>query len=946
MLPDKAYRFAPTLSAEFLRSLRHLAQPFSFELVCAYGTAHFQLSCPPNCVDEVRRMLSISHPGFGVEVNSFAESVAAGSAADGIVGSFEPSLSFMESCPMSPCEPLQSSASGVDPYAHLLSFLESRVKGLFAFQVCFSPLPDSFVKRVITEAAMHADEDFIENGPARWESTESYFRTMLDDLRWPQIRSQNRGGDMQFVEKNLLRKLPAWRSFVRLVVSDPTLLEDAKGAFLRCFETPYQRFASSWPMKSPELLRRTQWWSILGTDELASFVHVPTTETLPNWVVGASGGGNCPTFMIKEHGMRIGTVEYRGRRSAVALPDDIRERHLYLVGKSRSGKSTVELNLICQDVANGEGVGVIDPHGDLAEDALARIPASRVEDSIYFDAGDKECPIPINVMQARTDEEVRIVAEDLVVSFRRMSETWGERMESLLRFTMHTLLRVKDTTLLDVYRMLSNAGYRERILSQVKVPVLLEFWREQFPKFPRDAAQPILSRMSELVLSPTLSAILGQTQGALDFSDVVENQMVFIANLGKLGEDEKKFLGSLLVSQIQLAIMRRAAQRRDARKPFYLYVDEFQNFTTSAFEKILSEAGKFRLSLTMAHQFTSQLDDNLRKAIIGNVGTTIVFSLGKDDAAYFRSELGGFTPEEVTNLDVRAHEALCRPLRSGDTFKFTTLPPCPVPEPSNAEAIVERTRRIYGRPMPQDFPGSNQADSVGSLQAGPASTAGQLVAAGTKTFETNREKILHYLSLAEYLSTPQLLALGYRHLEATARAAAASRDLRKLLDEGLVHRLPTRIDRCQIYAVSASAKPTAHNLAVRDLFVKIMTSDCVIDRVAFAPRLGGLTPDLAVTFTGSDGRATQTLWEYDAGTEGMSEILSKLRRYEAQRNGHRIIFVVHSPERAAQFLTAFTGSDIIVAERDAFGTLGDAAFRLEAQAEAKPFLAFLAPNNQ
>jgi len=347
-------------------------------------------------------------------------------------------------------------------------------------------------------------------------------------------------------------------------------------------------------------------------------------------------------------------------------------------------------------------------------------------------------------------------------------------MEAILRYALHTLLRAGSATLLDVPKLLRNESYRREILSRVTESALREFWEEQFPKLPRDAIQPILSRMSEFELSRPLAALLGSTREGVDFTDVIQNKKVFIANLGGLGEDEKKLLGSLLVSQIQLAIMRRAKILIHERVPFFLYVDEFQDFTTSAFEKILSEAGKFRLSLTLAHQFVSQLDDRLRKAIIGNVGTTILFSLGRDDAQYFRSELGSFTPEDVTNLDVRAHEAICRPLRSGDTFKFVTLPPPPLPERSYADDIITRTRQRYGSVSTSArVEGVGQNDQPAAQEVTHQGINGSATASALPPASaTQKSKILHYLSLAAYLTTPQLLLLVYAHLPEQARSAA------------------------------------------------------------------------------------------------------------------------------------------------------------------------------
>lgn len=612
----------------------------------------------------------------------------------------------------------------------------------------------------------------------------------------------------------------------------------------------------------------------------------------------------------------------------VRVPTEMRDRSLYIVGKTRSGKSTLLLNLMHQDIRAGHGVGLIDPHGDLAQDLLARVPENRASDTIYVDAADTDHHVPIDLFRTQTDREVGILAADLLVAFRRLSDSWGERMEAILRYAFHTLLRAGSATLLDVPKLLRNECYRRQILSRVTESALIEFWEEQFPKLPRDAIQPILSRMSEFELSRPLAALLGSAGEGVDFTDVIQNKKIFIANLGGLGEDEKKLLGSLLVSQIQLAIMRRAEIPIHERVPFFLYVDEFQNFTTSAFEKILSEAGKFRLSLTLAHQFVSQLDDRLRKAIIGNVGTTILFSLGRDDAQYFRSELGSFTAEDVTNLDVRAHEAICRPLRSGDTFKFVTLPPPPLPERSFADEIITRTRERY-RPatsVHDDGPNQNERPAArGETRHGV--NGGATACALPPASATQKSKILHYLSLAAYLTTPQVLLLVYAHLPEQARSAAAARDLKKLVADGKIHKCADRFGRHHIYAISPAVRPTAHNLGVRDIFVKIVRSDMRISEVVFSPRFPGLTPDMAVTFVLPDGSTVATLWEYDTGTEGLAEIEDKMGRYEAYRSSHRVTFVAGTPERLAQLLKIRRDSFIQFTDAASLQTLQDPVFQ-------------------
>lgn len=428
----------------------------------------------------------------------------------------------------------------------------------------------------------------------------------------------------------------------------------------------------------------------------------------------ANSKAGFPPQLYTEGEVCLGQSHARGQTVGVMLPESVRDRHVYLVGKTRSGKSTLLFNIALQDIERGAGVAVIDPHGDLAEDLLEHIPEGRLDDTIYFDASDKQHPIALSILNAQSDEEVGLLADDLMVTFKRLSESWGERMETILRYTFHTLLRAPGSTFIDIQHILQNERFRQQVVGQVRFPLVTEFWQHQFPQLPKDANQPILNRMSKFVLSPTLCAMLSSAHSRLDFYEVIQGGKVLLVNLasGRIGEDNAKLLGSLIVSQLQLAVMRRAVLPREQRLPFYLFVDEFQNFTTSAFEKILSEAGKYKLSLTLAHQYISQLPESLRHAILGNVGTLIMFPVGQHDANALKSELGEFEPADLTNLSTQAHEVLCRPAtQSRDTFKFMTLAPPEKPAESFAASVIERTRKRYAstervgvRWIPQDAP--------------------------------------------------------------------------------------------------------------------------------------------------------------------------------------------------------------------------------------------------
>ena len=619
----------------------------------------------------------------------------------------------------------------------------------------------------------------------------------------------------------------------------------------------------------------------------------------------------------------------------VSVPYDVRSKHVYIVGKSGSGKSTLIANMAAQDIARGYGVCVIDPHGDLAEDILYYIPEEREKDTIYFNVADTTFPIPLNIMAAENDAEQNLLADDLLVTFKRLSESsWGERMENILRYTIHTLLASPGATFLDIQTLLQNPDYRKTLLSKLKNPILQDFWQHQFPSLPKDAAQPILNRMSKFSLSPALAGILSGGTPALDFFRLIQENKILIVNLakGKVGEDNAKLLGSILVSQIQLAIMRRANLPKSARTPFMLYVDEFQNFTTSAFETILSEARKYQLCLTLAHQYITQIDPNIKNAILGNVGTMVVFPLAENDASPLRHELGMYDARSVAALDARRHEALYRPATSAsETVKFTTLPPAPKIR-DTIKPIVFATRYLYrkdGSPRPHsrpvDFPEPEpQAETNAPPPKPPAPEQQQHeppppptarpsesnlhktpAAAPSLEALSREEQILFYLSEAHYLSTRQITALVFSDIESPAfRKKKTSTVLSALEKDKQIHSLI--FEREKIWYAGRKPSVRRHDVYVRDIFVAIKHAGYQTREIKFFHTLSAaelFNPDLSVTFAASDQTEIKTLWEFDNNTEGDEILLKKIERYRSLVDQTKIIFVFSEPARIQKLKT-------------------------------------------
>lgn len=384
----------------------------------------------------------------------------------------------------------------------------------------------------------------------------------------------------------------------------------------------------------------------------------------------------------------------------VSLPAVDRLSHTYVIGKTGTGKSTLLRSLILQDIHAGRGVGLIDPHGDLAESLLASIPPHRLADVVYFNAADTEYPLAWNVLKNKEGMSSALVASGIVSAFKAIwKDSWGPRLEYLLYAAVASLLECENTSLLGVSRILSDKHYRAWVLKQVRDPGLLLFWQNEFEKyderFIREAIAPVQNKVGQLLLAPHVRNIFGQVQSKISMRFVMDNRRIFIANLAKgvIGDDKANLLGALLVSAFQNAAMSRAGTPEAKRVDFHLVIDEFQNFSTEAFASILSEARKYKLGLTVAHQYIEQMSEQVRAAVFGNIGTMIAFRVGESDAAHLAREFGNdMVPSMLA--DLANYDAYVRPLAKttqAEPVRITTLAP-DMQDHGTRETIVRHSR--------------------------------------------------------------------------------------------------------------------------------------------------------------------------------------------------------------------------------------------------------------
>lgn len=396
---------------------------------------------------------------------------------------------------------------------------------------------------------------------------------------------------------------------------------------------------------------------------------------------------------------------YRNEFKKFGIKLDDRRRHMYLIGKTGMGKSTILENMIVDDIRAGNGVAVVDPHGDLAEKIIRYIPSSRINEVIYFNPSDINYPIAFNVVEQVEPHLRHLVASGLIGVFQKLwADSWGPRLEYILRNTILAILDFPGSTLLGVVRMLSDKNYRKRVVANIKDPVVKAFWEKEFSgyadKFASEAVSPIQNKVGQFLSSSLMRNVIGQVKSSIDIRDIMDNGKILIMNLskGRIGEDNSALLGAMMITKIQLAAMSRVDVPEKNRRDFYLYIDEFQNFSTDSFANILSEARKYRLNLILAHQYIEQLSEKVKPAVFGNVGTMIVFRVGAIDAEELVKEFTPtFTEEDLVNLP--KYEMYLKLMIDGissSPFSAAGLPPLREDEETgNEQKVIDYSREKY-----------------------------------------------------------------------------------------------------------------------------------------------------------------------------------------------------------------------------------------------------------
>ncbi len=517
---------------------------------------------------------------------------------------------------------------------------------------------------------------------------------------------------------------PGFKTSVRLISSTKkslTELSSAFGVFTRSdgnhFTTKKHGILNRNNTIPDSLNRGVSGQDILNILELATIWHLPSEkikttgiawgtkvlseppENLPNAITASEEDKLHVNFFAK-------TI-YKNRDTIFGIKDEDRRRHIWAIGKTGTGKSTLIANMAIDDLKKDRGLAIIDPHGDLCDIVLNYIPKRRINDVVYFNPSDINNPIVINPLEVTNKEEAELVVSGIVSIFNKIfGFSWGPRLEYILRNALSTLAMVPNTTLKDVITLLTNKSYREKIVSSISDESMIAYWRDEFDKMPerlqQEAISPILNKVGQFVTSPLIRTVIGQSKSSIKLDDIMNDGKILLANLsqGRLGEDNAALLGAMIITKFQLAAMHRVSLSEERRKDFYLYVDEFQNFATGSFIKIMSEARKYRLDIMLANQYMAQIPTEVTQAILGNAGTLMTFAVGANDADILNKEFAEvFDSQDLINLG--KYQIATKMTIDGQItrpFVATTLP-LPISSNLNREKVIAASRQHWSRKL-------------------------------------------------------------------------------------------------------------------------------------------------------------------------------------------------------------------------------------------------------
>lgn len=680
----------------FLKPAEHI----SFEIVAKREDIRFYVSCSHHLMDLVEKQIHGAYPGADIkeidEYNIFSE---------------QGKVAFVSLVPKgAPYMPIRIFRDlPVDPLSSITSVLAKMQEGEgAAIQILIQPTGGKW---------RSLGQKFI-SGIKKNEANPEKANFSVDHKTLEQVE--------QKISK------PGFNVVVRIVVSSHD--QEQAEAHLHNIEASFHQYASE--QNHFDKVRRIlkvlfmkdfvyrffpifnfpffKQFGVLNSDELATLFHMPNKSIETAHIYWLNAKRAPAPSQIPSEGLYIGKSRYRGVERKIFIGEDDRRRHMYIIGKTGTGKSQLLEEMIIQDIEAGKGVGVVDPHGELIMGVLKRIPPSRAEDVIYFDPADTERPLGLNMLEATTEEQKHFVVTSIVGLMYKLYDPMktgiiGPRFEHAIRNAMLTVMSEPGNTFIEVVRVLTDSAFVQELLPKVQDPIIRRYWTDQIAQtsdfHKSEVLDYIVSKFGRFVTNKLMRNIIGQSESSFNFRKVMDDKKILLCNLSKgtLGEENSNFLGLILVPRILLAALSRQDMPEEQREDFYLYVDEFQNFATPDFAQILSEARKYRLNLIVANQFIGQMDEEVKNAIFGNVGTVASFRVGVTDANYLQHE---FTPtfNEVDLINIDKFNAYVKTTVKNEPVKPFSMDLTKNMDEVNrkksvqvAKAIVQLSRLKFGR---------------------------------------------------------------------------------------------------------------------------------------------------------------------------------------------------------------------------------------------------------
>ncbi len=674
-----------TAAEHFLLSLAGHSRVLSFEILGLPDSIHIQIVCDERDADSVEDQLQAFFPDSVVSrhTEGLSEAWEGAGGSETVVAEFGLDREFM--LPLAPLKNFNN-----DPLVGVTGALSGVRAGEVALlQVLFQPVSRPWAESIL-RSVVFCDgtpffcgvRDFV--GPAKLKIAKPLYGVVIRTA----CRSDEDGR--------------AWELTSRLAGALSPLADPTGNALIPLDNDQYDP-----EEHSEDVVRRRsrRTGMILNSDELVSLVHLPSVSVRSAKLRQLLRRSHPAPGSVLGHKLVLGVNDHGGVSKRVTLSPDQRSKHIHAIGASGTGKSTFLLNLITQDIRNGDGVAVLDPHGDLIDAVLERIPPERVKDVVLLDPADEQFPVGFNILDAHSDLEKNLLSSDLVAVFRRLSTSWGDQMTSVLGNAILAFLEsTRGGTLLDLRRFLVEPAYRKEFLTTVTDAEVVYYWQKEFQLLTGRPQGPVLTRLDTFLRPKPIRYMVAQKQSRLDFADIMDTSKIFLARLshGVIGEENSYLLGSLLVSKFHQLALGRQQQKEADRRHFWMYVDEFHQFATPSMGSILSGARKYRLGLVLAHQELNQLEDKapvVASAVMANAHTRVCFRLGDTDARKLESGFSNFDAVDLQNLGLG--EAICRVERAESDFNLRTPPSSKVDAAAATavrEAVIQHSRQQYATP--------------------------------------------------------------------------------------------------------------------------------------------------------------------------------------------------------------------------------------------------------